>query len=226
MNRISTRSCTCRSIMCRRIWIAPPRWEERHWFHPSRFRTARLRGSPIPEGTRSVFGSRRKRQRGRKRGRRRQAELVLGALLQLLALLFEDGAAAQLDLVALEGKNLDQDLVAFLQFVANIANAVFGYFADVEETVSARKDLDKGAEIHEADDLTQVGLAHFGGSSEIRDNLDSLVRGRLVGGRNVDGSVVLDIDFDSGLLDDAANDFAAGSDDVADLIGRDLQRVD
>ena len=46
--------------------------------------------------------------------------------------------------------NVGEDgvLVAFLQFVADIADAVLGDFADVQQPVGTREDFDKGAEIH------------------------------------------------------------------------------
>ena len=43
-----------------------------------------------------------------------------------------------------------------------------------------------------------------------------------VGRRDVDRAVVLDVDRDAGLVDDALDGLAAGADDVADLVGLDL----
>ena len=51
-------------------------------------------------------------------------------------------------------------------------------------------------------------------------------RRRLVGRRDVHAAVVLDVDLDAGLLDDAADRLAARADDVADLLGRDADRDD
>src|SRR5512146_71223 len=53
----------------------------------------------------------------------------------LRALLFQDGFARQPDAVALDGEHLDQHLVAFLQFVANVLDAVLRNFADVQQAV-------------------------------------------------------------------------------------------
>src|SRR6202167_490037 len=47
-------------------------------------------------------------------------------------LVAQDGFAAQADLVSLDGQNLHEDLIAFLQLVANRADARFGDFADVQ----------------------------------------------------------------------------------------------
>ena len=48
----------------------------------------------------------------------------------------------------------------------------------------------------------------------------SIVRG------HVDLAGVFDVDLHAGLLDDAADHLAAGPDQVADLVGRNLQGVD
>src|SRR5262249_35386861 len=53
-----------------------------------------------------------------------------------------------------------------------------------------------------------------------------LVGAGLVGRRYVYGAIVFHVDLDAGLLDDAADDLAARSNHVADLIGRNVQGVD
>src|SRR5262249_49576174 len=75
----------------------------------------------------------------------------LALLLQLFALFLEHRLAAELDLVAFERQHLHQDLVAFLQLVADFANAVFRNLADVQQAVGAGEDLDKRAEVHQPD---------------------------------------------------------------------------
>ena len=67
--------------------------------------------------------------------------------LELFALLFQHGFAAQLDLVAFERQNFYQNLIAFFQLVANLFNTGFGDFTDVQQAVGAGEDLDKRAEI-------------------------------------------------------------------------------
>lgn len=53
--------------------------------------------------------------------------LTLGGFFffQLVALLFQDRFAAELDFVAFKRQDLDQDLIAFLQLIANLFDAVF-----------------------------------------------------------------------------------------------------
>src|ERR1022692_2214362 len=126
-------------------------------------------------------------------------------LRQLLALLAQNSLAAELDLVAFERQNLDQNLVAFLQLVAHFAHAVLGDLADVQQAVGAGEDLDESAEIHQPHDLAQVGLAHFGHRGDVADDLERLVGCGFVGGRNMHGAVIVHVDLHAGLLDDAAN---------------------
>ena len=59
--------------------------------------------------------------------------------LQLLALLPEHRAPAEFDFIAFERQNLDQDLVAFLELVADVLDPVLGDLANVQETVGAGK---------------------------------------------------------------------------------------
>ncbi len=78
------------------------------------------------------------------------------------ARLTQDGLAGEADLVALDSQHLDQHLVAQLQLIANVADALFGDFADVEQAVGARENFDEGAEVREAHDLTEISLADLG----------------------------------------------------------------
>ena len=57
----------------------------------------------------------------------------------LRALLFQNRFARKPDAVAFDRQYLHQHLVAFLQFIANILNAVLGDFADVQQAVRARE---------------------------------------------------------------------------------------
>ena len=84
------------------------------------------------------------------------------------ALFFQNRLAAQLDLVAFERQNLHQNLIAFLQLVAHVLDAVLGDLADVQQAVGAREDLDERAEIDDPDHLAQIGLADFGRGGDDR----------------------------------------------------------
>src|SRR5439155_5086344 len=145
---------------------------------------------------------------------------------ELFALLFEHRSPAQLDLIAFERQDLDQDLVAFLQLVTHLFDARFGDLADVQQAVSAREDLDKRAEIDQPHNLAQIRLTDFGRGRDIGDDLQRFPRRSLVGRRDMHRAVVFHIDLDAGLLDDAADDFASRSNHLADLVLRNVQGVD
>ena len=63
------------------------------------------------------------------------------------ALLLQDRLARQPDPVAFHGKHLYEYLVAFLQLIADIFNAMLGDFTDVQQPIRAGKNFDKRAEV-------------------------------------------------------------------------------
>ena len=142
------------------------------------------------------------------------------------ALLFEDGFARQADAVAFDGQDFYQHLIAFFQFVANVFDAVFRDFADVQQAVGAGDDFDESAEVSQAGDCAEIGFADLGRGREVADDLEGLGCRSLVVRGHVDLAGVLDVDLHAGALDDAANHLAAGPDDVANLVDRNLQGVD
>src|SRR5206468_3753414 len=109
------------------------------------------------------------------------------------------------------------------EFFPDVRDAVFGHFADVEQAVRAGENLDEGAEIRQPDHFPEVGLAELRLGHQVPNHLQGLVGGFLFGGSDVDAAVVLDVDLDAGLLDDAADHFAARPDQLADLRGVDAQ---
>ena len=96
------------------------------------------------------------------------------AAAHLGALLLENGFARQADAVAFDGQHLHQYLVAFFQFVANVLNAVFRDFADVQQAVGAGDDFDESAEVSQASDCAEIGLPDFGCRGQVADDLQGL----------------------------------------------------
>src|SRR5207244_4507394 len=140
-------------------------------------------------------------------------------------LLFEDGFARQPNAVAFDGQYFHQYLIALFQFIADVLDTVLGHFADVQQAVQSGKDFNEGAEISQARNLAKIGFPYFGGRGEITDNLQSF-RGRsFVIGSDVDFARILHVDLHTGLLDDAANHFAARSDHVANLVHWNLKGI-
>jgi hypothetical protein len=88
------------------------------------------------------------------------------------------------------------------------------------------KHLDERAEIHDTNDLAEIGPAQFRFRGELLDDGDGLLRRDLVGGCDVDAAVVVDLDLAPGALDDGADRLSALADDVANLLFVDLNRDD
>ena len=133
--------------------------------------------------------------------------------------------AGEADLAALvDLEDFHHHLVALVQHVAHLGDALGRELRDVHETVGAGEDLDEGTEVHDLLDRPFVDLPDLGLGGEAVDPVDGLLHRRLVGRRDVDRPIVLDVDLDAGLLDDAANHLAARSDHVANAVDADLQR--
>ena len=88
-------------------------------------------------------------------------------------------------------------------------------------------DLHERAEVRQPRDLAEIGLADFGGRGDVADHLQRLVRPPP---DRWTTTFTLPLSSTSILtpvcLDDAANHLAAGPDQVADLVGRNLQGVE
>ena len=85
--------------------------------------------------------------------RTRVASAASGGFLLLFAGFADESFTGEADLVALHGENFHEDLVAEFQLIANVADAMLGDFADVQEAVGAGEKFDEGAELREANDF-------------------------------------------------------------------------
>src|SRR5262244_1967318 len=104
--------------------------------------------------------------------RRWHMESVLPAVSALRPLLFfEKRLATEADLVAFDADAFDQNLLAFFQLVADVADAVIGDFRDVEQSLCAGKDLDERAEINYAGDGAEVTLADLDLGCQVANDL-------------------------------------------------------
>ena len=96
----------------------------------------------------------------------------------------------------------------------------------MEQAVLARGKLDEGAEVFDADNGADVDLAHLGFFDDAENGLlGGFASGALDGG-DMHGAVFLDFDRRTRLFLQAADDLAAGADDVADLVDGNLDRLD
>src|SRR5689334_12257578 len=59
----------------------------------------------------------------------------------------QDRLARQLDAIAFDSQHLHKNLIAFMQLVAHILDAVLGDLADVKQSIGPREDFDKRSEI-------------------------------------------------------------------------------
>src|SRR5207247_10151538 len=96
---------------------------------------------------------------------------------------------------------------------------------DVEQPFDARDDLDERAERRGALHDALVHLADFWLLHETGDDVAGTLC-RFTYTRNRDHTRVLDVDLGAGLLLDAANRLALGTDQVADLVGTGLNGDD
>src|SRR5688572_4884146 len=120
----------------------------------------------------------------------------------------------------------NHDLVADGHDVLDGRHVVVGELADPDEAFLAGHDLDEGAEAHDPGDLAQVEGADLDLARQALDPLDRLARVVAVDRRHLDRAVVLDVDLGAGVLLDLADHRAALADDVADLLGVDLDGGD
>src|SRR6185295_2529684 len=135
--------------------------------------------------------------------------------------------ARQPDIALLvDADHLDGDLVALLEHVGDLTHPVRSDLADVQQAVRSRHDLDEGAVSLDPPYLAGVGLADLRYLGEVLDHLDGEPGRPLVGRGDDDLAVVLDLDVAAGLLNDRADGLATGSDDIADLLLRDLNGVE
>jgi len=61
----------------------------------------------------------------------------------------------------------------------------------------------------DTDDLAKIRLADFSHGGDVGNDLECLLGGLAIGGEDVDGAIIVDVNLDAGLLDDAADDLAA-----------------
>src|SRR5229473_7500737 len=148
-----------------------------------------------------------------------------GGFLLFFAGLADESFAREADLIALDGEHFHEDLVAQLQFIANVADAMLGDFADVQQAVGAGEKLDESAELRQPNDFAEISLADFGAGGDIADHLQSRIAAGSARGEDVHGAVFEDVDLDAGGFDNGSDLLAARTDEVADLVGRDVQFV-
>src|SRR5580693_703876 len=98
------------------------------------------------------------------------------ATAHLCALLLEDGLARKPNAITFNRKHFHQHLIAFLQLVAHILNAMLSHFADVQQPISPRNNFDESPEIRQPRHGPKISLPYLGRSRQIADDLQRLIR--------------------------------------------------
>ena len=89
---------------------------------------------------------------------------------------------------------LGGDDVAFFDDVFNVFGAAFSEFGDVDESIFTREHFHERAELGDGNNLAGVNLAHFDFLEHAVDHRLGVLQSFLLGGIDVDGAVVFDID--------------------------------
>src|SRR5262245_18755781 len=126
--------------------------------------------------------------------------------------------------IAVDLDDLDEHLVALGQDVLDRADPALGDLRAVEGALGGGNDLDEGTEFDDLLDLAEIDAVELDLTADVLDDAQRLLHRRAVGREHGDPPVVLDIDLGAGLLLDAPDDLTAGTDDLANLLGPDLDR--
>src|SRR5438067_1623996 len=122
-------------------------------------------------------------------------------------------------------EQLDPQMIALLDHVFGLFSAPVLQLGDVQQPLDAGNDLDERTERRRALHDALVYLADLRLLHETGHHVAGTLC-RFTHTRNRDDTGVLHIDLGAGLLLDAADRLALGTDEVADLVGPDLHRED
>ena len=150
---------------------------------------------------------------------------MLGFLIKLLVSHFLQSVLAAEVCTALlvEAHELDPSVIAQVQNVLDLLNAAVLQLGDVNHAVVTGSNLNECADGQDADDLAVVQLANLGDEADVVDHLLGSVSSSGVDSGDEDGAIVLDVNLGAGVSADLLNGLAAGTDNLADLVHRNLQ---
>src|SRR5258708_3453988 len=122
--------------------------------------------------------------------------------------------------------DLDLHVLADLDGIFDVVDTLVGDLGDPDQAFLAGEVLDERADGHDPGDLALEDLADLGLLGEALDHRAGLLAALRLGAGDADRPIVLDLDVRARLGLDRADHLATGTDDVADLVGIDLHRVD
>jgi hypothetical protein len=132
----------------------------------------------------------------------------------------------ELDFVAVLADALDEDLLPFFQFVTHVLDTAIGNLGNVQQTVCSGKDFNKRPKVHNSVYRAEISLADLGFRRETSDTIDRRLSSGGTRGRNRDSAIVRNVDLGPRLFNQRSNNLAAWSNDVANLVGIDLDLDD
>src|SRR5579871_743963 len=144
---------------------------------------------------------------------------------ELRSLFTKNCLPRELDAVALDRQHLHQDLIALTKLVLDLFHAMLCDLRDVQQAVRSREDLDKRAELGQTNHFAQIRLTNLRNSSQVSNHLDRARQTISIARSHIHSARIVNVDLHTGRIDDAPNHLAARSDQVTDLIGRNLQCV-
>src|SRR5262245_2168574 len=157
---------------------------------------------------------------------RRLFGLALGARDLLAGGLVHD-LHGQAHLAAVvEAEQLDEDLLSLLHHLADGLGPPLRQLRDVHEAVLLAEEVHERAELHDLHDLALVDRSDLGLGGDGLDAGERRLDRLALGGGDLDGAVVLDVDLGAALGHDLADHRAAGADHLTDLVDRDLDGLD
>ena len=116
-------------------------------------------------------------------------------------------------------KQLDIDFLSNCKDILYVLSLVPGNFRNVEKAFLAGKDLDKGTEFEDGNDLSMIGLADLGNCTDALDPIVSLLHGLCIVGSDIHDTLsvnFVDIDDGTGLGLDLLDGLTTLSDDCSD----------
>ena len=105
-------------------------------------------------------------------------------------------------------------------------DAFLGQLGNVDQPFFARQDFDEGAEVHDARDFADIGLADFNVFRQFFDPFFGFLAAFAIDSGNVYQARIIDVDLSTCFFGNLFDHLAARPDDVADLIRLDVHGDD
>lgn len=125
-----------------------------------------------------------------------------------------------------DGDEFDFDLLANLEDITDIIDALVGDLGDVKHTINPRHDVHEGPKVFNGNNGAIVNFANFWLFGERANPVDGFFDLFWITARDGDETRVFDVDGSSGFAGDLVDGFATFADNSTDFIGRDHKLFD